>query len=485
MGFAGYFLITMDFVKYAKDNGIPVGPGRGSAAGSLASFALDITTIDPIKHDLLFERFLNPNRISLPDIDIDFCIERRGEVIDYIKQQYGDNSVTQIITFGKMKARQAVRDVGRVLGFSFGDVDKVAKMIPAGPFITLEQALKQNPEMRDAADGRYKELIEHALTLEGMNRHASTHAAGVVVTPGDLTDYTPLFKSNTGDITSQYDMKGLEDLGLLKMDFLGLRNLTVIDHTLKLLKNSGEKVDISKIDMEDSKVYKLFAKGMTIGVFQFESSGMREFLKKLKPTQIEDLIAMNALYRPGPMENIDNFIKRKHGKKKITYIHPALEHILNETYGIIVYQEQVMQIAHEIAKFTLAEADIMRRAMGKKIKKLMDEMKVKFVEGAQENNIDRKTAEEIYALIEKFAEYGFNKSHSTAYAYVAYQTAWLKTHHPSEFMAANLTSEMSNIDRVVILINECRKQKMSVDAPDVNVSDINFRPVNKKRFPLD
>jgi DNA polymerase-3 subunit alpha len=480
MGFAGYFLITMDFVKYAKDNGIPVGPGRGSAAGSLASFALDITTIDPMKHDLLFERFLNPNRISLPDIDIDFCIERRGEVIDYIKQQYGDNSVTQIITFGKMKARQAVRDVGRVLGFSFGDVDKVAKMIPAGPFITLEQALKQNPEMREAADGRYKELIEHALTLEGMNRHASTHAAGVVVTPGDLTDYTPLFKSNTGDITSQYDMKGLEDLGLLKMDFLGLRNLTVIDHTLKLLKNSGEKVDISKIDMEDSKVYKLFAKGKTIGVFQFESSGMREFLKKLKPTQIEDLIAMNALYRPGPMENIDNFIKRKHGKKKITYIHPALEHILDETYGIIVYQEQVMQIAHEIAKFTLAEADIMRRAMGKKIKKLMDEMKVKFVEGAQGNNIDRKTAEEIYALIEKFAEYGFNKSHSTAYAYVAYQTAWLKTHHPSEFMAANLTSEMSNIDRVVILINECRKQKMSVDAPDVNVSDINFRPVNKK-----
>ena len=480
MGFAGYFLITMDFVKYAKDNGIPVGPGRGSAAGSLVSYALDITTIDPMRHKLLFERFLNPDRISLPDIDIDFCIERRGEVIDYIKQQYGDNSVTQIITFGKMKARQAVRDVGRVLGFSFGEVDKVAKMIPIGPFVTLQQALSQSPDMREAAEGKYKELIDHALTLEGMNRHASTHAAGVVVTPGDLTDFTPLFKTNTGDITSQYDMKGLEALGLLKMDFLGLRNLTVIDHTIKLLKQRGVKIDIAKIDMEDSSVYKLFAKGITTGVFQFESSGMREFLKKLKPTQIEDLIAMNALYRPGPMENIDNFIKRKHGKKKITYIHPALEHILEETYGIIVYQEQVMQIAHEIAKFSLAEADIMRRAMGKKIKELMDEMKTEFINGAIANGINRKTAEDIYTLIEKFAKYGFNKSHSTAYAYVAYQTAWLKTHYPAEFMAANLTSEMSNIDRVVILINECTKLKITVDAPDVNVSDIHFHPVNKK-----
>ena len=393
MGFAGYFLITMDFVKYAKDNGIPVGPGRGSAAGSLASYALNITTIDPIKHNLLFERFLNPERISLPDIDIDFCIERRSEVINYIKQQYGDNSVTQIITFGKMKARQAVRDVGRVLGFSFGEVDKIAKMIPVGPFVTLQQALRQSPDMREAADGKYKELIEHALTLEGMNRHASTHAAGVVVTPGDLTDFTPLFKSNTGDITSQYDMKGLEDLGLLKMDFLGLRNLTVIDHALKLLKQRGEKIDIAKIDMEDPKVYKLFAKGLTTGVFQFESSGMREFLKKLKPTQIEDLIAMNALYRPGPMENIDNFIKRKHGKKKITYIHPALEHILKETYGIIVYQEQVMQIAHEIAKFSLAEADIMRRAMGKKKPKEMAAQREKFMVGAEGNKINFKGTE--------------------------------------------------------------------------------------------
>ncbi len=482
MGFAGYFLITMDFVKFAKKQGIPVGPGRGSAAGSLVSYALDITTIDPLKHDLLFERFLNPERISLPDIDIDFCIERRGEVIEYIKNQYGENSVTQIITFGKMKARQAIRDVGRVLGYSFGEVDKIAKMIPGGPFVTLQQALDQRPDLRDAADGPYKELIAHAKTLEGMNRHASTHAAGVVVTPGDLTEYTPLFKSNTGDITSQYDMKGLEALGLLKMDFLGLRNLTVIDQTIKLLEQRGEKIDIAKIPMDDPAVYKLFAKAITIGVFQFESSGMREFLKKLKPTQIEDLIAMNALYRPGPMENIDNFIKRKHGKKEISYIHPALAEILKETYGIIVYQEQVMQIAHEVAGFTLAEADIMRRAMGKKIKKLMDEMKVKFIEGAIAREIKRDTAEDIYALIEKFAEYGFNKSHSTAYAYVAYQTAYLKTHYPAEFMAANLTSEMSNIDRVVILVNECRKIKINVDPPDINVSDINFKPINKKEI---
>jgi DNA polymerase-3 subunit alpha len=367
-----------------------------------------------------------------------------------------------------MKARQAIRDVGRVLGFSFGEVDKIAKMIPTGPFVTLKQALAQSPGLREAADGKYKELIDHAFTLEGMNRHASTHAAGVVITPGELTDYTPLFKTNTGEITSQYDMKGLEDLGLLKMDFLGLRNLTVIDHALKLLKEKNVNVDINKIPMDDAKVYKLFAKGITIGVFQFESSGMREFLKKLKPTQLEDLIAMNALYRPGPMENIDDFIKRKHGKKKITYLHPAMEHILKETYGIIVYQEQVMQIVHEIAGFSLAEADIMRRAMGKKIRELMDELKLKFIDGAVANNISRKESEKIYALIEKFAEYGFNKSHSTAYAYVAYQTAWLKTHYAAEFMAANLTSEMSNIDRVVILINECRKLK------------IHFKPVNEK-----
>ena len=481
MGFAGYFLITADFVKYAKDNDIPVGPGRGSAAGSLVSYSLGITTIDPMRHNLLFERFLNPDRISMPDIDIDFCIERRGEVIDYIKDQYGEKSVTQIITFGKMKARQVIRDVGRVLGYSFGEIDRLAKLIPTTLNITLEDALKQSPDLREAGEGQYKDVIEYSKVLEGMNRHASTHAAGVVIAPGDLTDFVPLYRSPQGDVTSQYDMKGLETLGLLKLDFLGLRNLTVIDNALKLLKERGENIDIEKIPMDDAKVYKIFAKGLTIGVFQFESSGMREFLKKLKPTVIEDLIAMNALYRPGPMENIDDFISRKHGKKKIEYAHPVMEAILEETYGIIVYQEQVMQIAHEVAGFTLAEADIMRRAVGKKIKKLMDELKVKFIDGALEkHNISKKKGKEIYELIEKFAEYGFNKSHSTAYAYVAYQTAWLKTHYPAEFMSANLTSEMSNIDRVVILINECRKLKIEVNPPDVNISSTNFRPVNHK-----
>ena len=481
MGFAGYFLITADFVKYAKDNDIPVGPGRGSAAGSLVSYSLGITTIDPMRHNLLFERFLNPDRISMPDIDIDFCIERRGEVIDYIKDQYGEKSVTQIITFGKMKARQVIRDVGRVLGYSFGEIDRLAKLIPTTLNITLEDALKQSPDLREAGEGQYKDVIEYSKVLEGMNRHASTHAAGVVIAPGDLTDFVPLYRSPQGDVTSQYDMKGLETLGLLKLDFLGLRNLTVIDNALKLLKERGENIDIEKIPMDDAKVYKIFAKGLTIGVFQFESSGMREFLKKLKPTVIEDLIAMNALYRPGPMENIDDFISRKHGKKKIEYAHPVMEAILEETYGIIVYQEQVMQIAHEVAGFTLAEADIMRRAVGKKIKKLMDELKVKFIDGALEkHNISKKKGKEIYELIEKFAEYGFNKSHSTAYAYVAYQTAWLKTHYPAEFMSANLTSEMSNIDRVVILINECRKLKIEVDPPDVNISSTNFHPVNHK-----
>jgi len=480
MGFAGYFLITADFVKYAKDSKIPVGPGRGSAAGSIVSYALGITSIDPLKHDLLFERFLNPDRISMPDIDIDFCIERRGEVINYIKEQYGESSVTQIITFGKMKAKQVVRDVGRVMGYSFSEVDKIAKAIPNELNITLEKALEKSPELSEMAGGDYRELMEHSKILEGMNRHASIHAAGVVIAPGELTDYVPLYKSSTDDITSQYDMKGLEELGLLKMDFLGLRNLTVIDKAIKLIEQQGHVVDLEKLSLDTPEVYKLFSKGHTIGVFQFESSGMREFLKKLQPTVLEDLIAMNALYRPGPMSNIDDFISRKHGKNKIVYTHPLMEPILKETYGIIVYQEQVMQIAHEIAGFTLAEADIMRRAMGKKIKSLMNELAIKFVSGAENKGITKKKAEEIFSLIEKFAQYGFNKSHSTAYAYIAYQTAWLKVHHPAEFMSANLTSEMGSIDRIVVLINECKKMGIEVRPPDVNVSFEDFRPIDNK-----
>ena len=338
MGFAGYFLITADFVKYAKKSDIPVGPGRGSAAGSLVSYALGITSIDPLKHNLLFERFLNPDRISMPDIDIDFCIERRGEVINYIKDQYGENSVTQIITFGKMKAKQAVRDVGRVMGYSFSEVDKIAKTIPNELNITLDKALEKSAEFKKMSEGEFKELIDHSKVLEGMHRHASIHAAGVVIAPGDLTDFIPLYKSSTDDITSQYDMKGLEDLGLLKMDFLGLRNLTVIDKALNLINSKNNNIDLDALSFDDPRVYKLFSKGHTIGVFQFESSGMREFLKKLEPTVLEDLIAMNALYRPGPMQNIDRFISRKHGKKEIVYPHKVLEPILKETYGIIVYQ---------------------------------------------------------------------------------------------------------------------------------------------------
>ena len=480
MGFAGYFLITSDFVNYAKSQNIPVGPGRGSAAGSLVSFALGITTIDPIKHNLLFERFLNPERISLPDIDIDFCIERRGEVIDYIRKKYGEKSVTQIITFGKMKAKQVVRDVGRVMGYSFGEVDKIAKAIPDELNITLTSALGKSPDLKKMADGPYKELMEFALILEGLNRHASTHAAGVVITPSKLTNFSPLYKSSQGDVTSQYDMKGLEELGLLKMDFLGLRNLTVIDRTIKLIQEQGIKIDLENIQLNDPKVYNMFTKGLTVGIFQFESSGMREFLKKLKPTSIEDLIAMNALYRPGPMKNINEFINRKHGKKKTRYIHPDLKSILEETHGIIVYQEQVMEIANKIAGFSLAEADIMRRAMGKKNKKLMDDISEKFLEGANTNGIKTFVAKEIFSLIEKFAQYGFNKSHSTAYAYLAYKTGLLKTNYPAEFMSANLTSEMSNINRIVILINECRKLGITVESPDINVSAVHFRPVNKK-----
>lgn len=480
MGFAGYFLITADFVNYAKENGIPVGPGRGSAAGSIVSYALGITSIDPLKYNLLFERFLNPERISLPDIDIDFCIERRGEVIDYIKKQYGEKSVTQIITFGKMRARQVVRDVGRVMSYPYNEVDKIAKAIPDELNITLESAIEKSTELHDFAKGDYKELIQHSLVLEGMNRHASTHAAGVVIAPSDLTDYVPLYKSSLGDITSQYDMKGLEDLGLLKMDFLGLRTLTVIDKAVKLIKNNGDKVDIDNLQYDDQKVFKLFAKGMTVGIFQFESSGMREFLKKLKPTALEDLIAMNALYRPGPMNNINDYIDRKHGKKKIVYPHPDIKPILEETHGIIVYQEQVMQIANEIGGFSMAEADIMRRAMGKKNSALMKQSAEKFIEGAIKRGINKKKATEIFELLEKFAKYGFNKSHSTAYAIIAYQTAWLKTYYPAEFMSANLTSEMSNGNRVVILINDCRKLDIKVNAPDINVSSVEFRPVDNK-----
>ena len=481
MGFAGYFLIVQDFIRYAKDNGVPVGPGRGSVAGSIAAYALGITNIDPIKFNLIFERFLNPERISMPDIDIDFCDERRNKVIDYIKNKYGENSVTQIITFGKMKARAVIRDVGRVLSMPLAEVDRIAKLIPEGPKVNLEDSLAQSRELREASelDEQHIKLFEISRILEGMNRHSSTHAAGVVIAPGDLTDYVPLYKSSNGDITTQYDMKSVDKIGLLKVDFLGLRNLTVIDNTIKMLKEKGISVGIDKIPEEDEFTLSLFGEGKTIGIFQFESAGMRDYLKKLKPSGIEDLIAMNALYRPGPMEMIGDFIERKQGRAKIEYLHPSLELILKDTYGIIVYQEQVMQIGSRIGGFSLAKADLMRRAMGKKQVATMRSLKKEFVEGASKKGIDKRIASKIYALIQKFASYGFNRSHSAAYAVLAYQIGFLKAHHPSEFMAANLSSEINNKDRVIILSNEVRSMGLEILPPDINYSEVYFAPNDK------
>ena len=480
MGFPGYFLITHDFVKYAKTQRIPVGPGRGSAAGSLVAYSLGITDLDPLKYNLLFERFLNPDRVSMPDIDIDFCYDRREEVINYMRERFGHDSVTQIITFNKLKARAVIRDVGRVLEIPIKETDRIAKLVPEELGIKLPQALKKSPELKQASemDEVHNKLFEYSLVLEGMNRNAGKHAAGLVIAPGKLTDYIPLYKSaKDGSVTSQYDMKAIEAVGLIKFDFLGLRTLTVIQETVDLIKEfKGVDIDMENIPMDDPAVYKLFADGLTIGLFQFESTGMREYLKKLKPTALGDLIAMNALYRPGPMSNINDFIARKYGEQKVSYLHPLMEDILKETYGIIVYQEQVMQLGSVIAGFSLSKADLMRRAMGKKIKALMDEMKGEFISGAKRNNINEKLSEKIWDLIEKFAQYGFNKSHSAAYSVIAYQTAYLKTHYPVEFMAANLSSEKDNTDKVQMLLAECRKLGIKVVPPNINTSNVRFSP---------
>ena len=482
MGFAGYFLITQDFVNYAKENHIPVGPGRGSAVGSIVSYASGITDLDPLKYNLLFERFLNPDRISMPDIDIDFCVNGRERVIDYIKSKYGKTSVAQIITFGTMKAKSSIRDVGRVMGMPYGQVDNIAKMIPNDPKMTIDKAMKLNKDLKNTYDENdtVRSLIDHSKVLEGMNRHASTHAAGIVIAPGPLTDYVPLYKNpSTNDITTQADMKSVEDLGLLKMDFLGLRNLTVIDKTLKIIKRRHNKeIDIRSIDLSDPKVFQLFAKGKTVGIFQFESSGMQEHLKSLQPEAFEDLIVMNSMYRPGPMGNIPEYIKRKHGKSEIKYLHPSLEEILKESCGIIVYQEQVMQIANTVGGFTLAQSDLMRKAMGKKKKRLMAGFKTDFVNGAKSNKINEKTAIEIFELLEKFAAYGFNKSHSAAYALIAYQTAWLKTYYPAEYYAANLSSDINDTDKVVKLIDDAKSLDVKVLAPDVKMSHPDFRVID-------
>ena len=480
VGYAGYFIIVRDFIEAARERDIPVGPGRGSAAGSIVAYLLGITDVDPIRFSLLFERFLNPERVSFPDIDIDFCYERRGEVIDYVEEKYGEKNVSQIITFGTMAARAAIRDVGRVLKVPYGDVDKIAKMIPAELGMTLEKAEELVPELRDLRkeDASYDSLLTHARNLEGNSRHASTHAAAVLIAPGDLTDYVPLYRSSAGDKTTQWDMKACEKVGLLKMDFLGLRTLTVISDTVRMISEErGVDINLAELPLDDKDTYRFLSAGKTVGVFQFESSGMRDLLVRLKPTLFEDLIAVNALFRPGPLGSgmVDDFINRKHGEEKIEYLDPCLEPILADTYGVILYQEQVMQIAHTMAGYSLGEADILRRAMGKKDEKEMDLNRVLFTDRAVERGYNMKVAKKIFELMAYFAGYGFNKSHSTAYGLLSYQTAFLKTHYTREFLAATMTSEMGDIDRIVVLISECKEMKTPVLPPDVNKSHVKFR----------
>lgn len=481
MGFAGYFLIVQDFINSAKGMNIPVGPGRGSVAGSLVSYVLGITNINPLEYNLLFERFLNPARKSMPDIDVDFADDKRGEVIEYVKNKYGSDCVSQIITFNRLSSKAVIRDVARVLKIPIPTVNKITKFIPSkfGKVYTIDQALAEVPELRwvkNSDDPQIQDLIKYARVLEGMNRNASKHAAGIVITPDDVSDYVPLATAvQQTDIVTQFNMKEIESAGLLKMDFLGLRTLTIIRDTIALVeKNRGIKVDIENIPLDDKKTFQLFSKGQTTGVFQFESAPMREYLKKLKPSSLSDLSAMNALYRPGPMEFINEFIDRKFNRKKVVYLHPVLESILKETYGIIVYQEQVIQIANKVAGMSLAEADILRRAMGKKDLAAMKNQKVIFIEGAVKNNIPKKVAEDIFNAIDKFANYGFNKSHSVAYSFIAYQTAYLKAHFTSEFLAANLTNEFGNSNKVASFLEDCRKLKIDILPPDVNNPSVDF-----------
>ncbi|MCD6550142.1 DNA polymerase III subunit alpha [bacterium] len=489
-GFSSYFLIVQDFVNWAKQNRIVVGPGRGSAAGSLVAYLLGITNVDPIKYGLIFERFLNKDRISMPDIDLDFTDRRRDEVINYVAQKYGRNKVAQIITFGTMAARAVVRDVGRALGYSYSFCDQIAKMIPFG--FTLDQTLEKIPEFQQLyeSDDRARKLIDFAKKLEGCARHASTHACGVVISDKPLEEIVPLQHPSQDEeaIVTQYEMHSIEDLGLLKMDLLGLKNLTIIEDTLaRVYKVQNKKIDIENIPHDDKKTFELFQKGETTGVFQLESEGMKRYLKQLKPTKFDDIIAMVALYRPGPMALIPEYIQRKHGLKKVEYLHPKLEPILASTYGLPVYQEQIMQIAQHLAGFSLGEADILRKAIGKKIKDLLLAQKEKFIDGMQKNNIDKGIAQKIWSWIEPAARYSFNKSHATAYATIAYQTAYLKAHYPVEFMAALLTSEKNDVDRISELISECKKMNIEVLPPDINESFRNFSVVpkeNKIRFGL-
>jgi DNA polymerase-3 subunit alpha len=490
MGFAGYFLIVADFINFAKGKDIPVGPGRGSAAGSLVAFALRITDIDPLRYGLLFERFLNPERISMPDVDVDFCMERRDEVIQYVTEGYGKDNVAQIITFGKMQAKAVVRDVGRALDMPYAEVDRIAKLIPSTLNITLEQALRQEPALRELQekDERVRNLISIALSLEGLTRHASTHAAGVVISNKPLMEYLPLYRGQNGEVITQYSMKDVEKIGLIKFDFLGLKTLTVIRKAEEMVRRDKDSAfSLDSIDFADSQTYQLLSSGATNGVFQLESAGMKELLVKLKPEVFEDIIALVALYRPGPLGSgmVDDFIKRKHGVEPVEYVLPQLKDVLGETYGVIVYQEQVMRIATLLADFSLGDADMLRRAMGKKIPAEMEKQRERFLEGARKKKINPEMAERIFELMAKFAEYGFNKSHSAAYALIAFQTAYLKAHYPVEFMAALLTSEVDNTDKIVKYIAECRDMGIEVLPPDVNESWRDFAVVEDRiRFGL-
>jgi len=483
MGFAGYFLITWDFIRYARESGIPVGPGRGSAAGSLVAYCMGITGIDPMQNELLFERFLNPERVSMPDIDIDFCFRNRERVIDYVTRKYGRDNVAQIITFGTMAARAVIRDVGRVLEVPYADVDRIAKLVPAipGQEVTIQQALADVPKLREAyeQEARVRDLLDLARRLEGLVRHASTHAAGVVIAPRPIVEFAPLYRgTKTGDeITTQFGKDEIEEIGLLKMDFLGLKTLTLIDDALASIAAAGlTRPDLERLELDDPRVWELFGRGETDGVFQFESGGMKDILRRLKPDRFGDLVALNALYRPGPLGGglIDEFIKRRHGKIRVEVPHPLLEPILRETYGVIVYQEQVMQIASAMAGYSLGEADILRRAMGKKDKAVMDAEQQRFSDGARARGVPPETARKVFELVAHFAGYGFNKSHSAAYALVAYHTAWLKAHHPLHFVAALLTTETGNTDKLVQYVAECRRMGIRLLPPDVNRSGLDF-----------
>ncbi|MCF8095731.1 MAG: DNA polymerase III subunit alpha, partial [Desulfobacteraceae bacterium] len=491
MGFPGYFLIVADFIEYAKNSNIPVGPGRGSAAGSLVAYALGITDIDPIENGLIFERFLNPARLSMPDIDVDFCIHGRDEVFHYVVDRYGGpDYVAQIITYGKMKARAVIRDVGRAINIPLPEVDEIAKMVPETPGMTLEKAMETEPRLSERAQSNpaIGELIEISRVLEGLNRHASTHAAGVVIGDKPLVEYLPLYKGKRGEVLTQFDMKMVETIGLVKFDFLGLRNLTIMQNALNIIESQGKTPpDLGNPELADEKTYQLLSAGNTTGVFQLESSGMKDLLIRMKPESFAEVTALVALYRPGPMGSgmHDDYVERKHGRKPVEYLIPELEPILNVTYGVILYQEQVMKIAGSVANYSMAEADSLRKAMGKKISEVMAEHRDRFVKGAMENGIEKGKAEELFELIETFAGYGFNKSHSAAYAMIAYQTAYLKAHFPEEFMAAVLTSEMNSSDNVAKYIAECRNMNIAILPPDINESDKGFTVSGDKiRFGL-